>query len=392
MFCPICKTEHIGTKLTCPLYNKTFSMQTTRSMLNFEAFSSPDIFVGRYQYPNIYSGILSPINLETNPTVLSFPEEWFKNKLSIDSVLKNRAKLVYTRFKVKQTERLKTTMQELTVAKKPCSAEFNLDKTPSFQATDSFNTGVIANTAPLKTIRLTENPSVPKKVEKAISDTDLKAADAIMSLYKTSLSQSYLINVLSAGLLGLGTKRKLVPSRWSTTAVDDITSSTLLKEVKTNPILDHFAVFTGEYVGNTYVILLFPSTWSFEVLELKLGTNHVWRDYESFFPRKKYANSVTGAYYANRVAVTEYLQKKKMQASALVLREIDDRYYAPLGVGILRELTRSLFKQPPKIFVTKQEAFNYVQTLLRVPLQTFTKMSQLIKEKQTQRPLSSFFG
>ena len=367
-------------------------MQTTRSMLNFEAFSSPDIFVGRYQYPNIYSGILSPINLETNPTVLSFPEEWFKNKLSIDSVLKNRAKLVYTRFKVKQTERLKTTMQELTVAKKPCSAEFNLDKTPSFQATDSFNTGVIANTAPLKTIRLTENPSVPKKVEKAISDTDLKAADAIMSLYKTSLSQSYLINVLSAGLLGLGTKRKLVPSRWSTTAVDDITSSTLLKEVKTNPILDHFAVFTGEYVGNTYVILLFPSTWSFEVLELKLGTNHVWRDYESFFPRKKYANSVTGAYYANRVAVTEYLQKKKMQASALVLREIDDRYYAPLGVGILRELTRSLFKQPPKIFVTKQEAFNYVQTLLRVPLQTFTKMSQLIKEKQTQRPLSSFFG
>ena len=389
-WCPICKTEHIGSKNECPLYNKTFSLTKSNPILDFEAFSSPDIFVGRHNYPDFFPGILSPITQSEDPTPLSFPEEWFKNKLSIDQVLNNRSKLVYTRFKPKKSNRLKETMQEMTVSKKPTSAEFNLEKTPSFKTISAMNTGVIANTAPVKKISITSNPRVPVKVEQAISDSDFKAAPAIYELYNSNLPNSYLINILSAGVLGIKPQRKLVPSRWSTTAVDDIISLKLLEEIKHFPRLDTYEVYTGYYVGNNYVFILLPSSWSFEVLEKKDTTNHIWKDYESFFKRKKYASNVTGAYYANRLAVVEHLHKRKKQASCLVLREIDDSYYAPLGVGILKELSRNVFSIPPIEAETFNQALQIANSIFQIPIENYTAQSNLFKEEKTQRSLSEF--
>ena len=389
VWCPVCKTEHLGSKNDCPLYNKAFSLKAS-PILDFEAFSSPDIFVGRHNYPDIFSGVLSPISPEEDPTPLSFPEEWFKNNMSIDQVLRNRSQLVYTRFRPKNAKRLTETMQELVVSKNPTSAEFNLEKSPSFRSLSSFNAGVIANSAPVKKITITSNPKVPKNVEKTISDTDFKAGDALFSLYSSDLSNSYLINLFSAGLLGVKAQRKLVPSRWSTTAVDDIISLKLLQAVKQFEPIDTYEIYSGYYVGNKYVFILMPSIWSFEVLEKKHNTDHLWKDFEGFYSRKKYASTVTGAYYANRLAVCEYLYKRKKQASVLVLREIDDSYYAPLGVGILRELSRGVFIKKPIIAEDLNPALNIARSLLQTPIDAFARESLLLKEKKTQKSLSEF--
>ena len=45
-------------------------------------------------------------------------------------------------------------------------------------------------------------------------------------------------------------------------------------------------------------------------------------DVEFFSQRKDYASNVTGAYYAARLAVAEFLVEKKRQAAAIVFREI----------------------------------------------------------------------
>lgn len=391
MWCPICKLNHPESRLKCPLYNKTFSFQTKNPIKDFESFSSPDIFIGRYNYPNIFSGVLSPINDESDPRILSFPEEWFKNTLSINQILNNRSKLVYSRFKKDSSKRLTQNMQELTISTRPCSAEFNLEKSPNFKTISSFNSGVIANSAPVKKISITSNPKVPKKVDKVLTDTDLLASKAISKLYSSDLPNSYLINLLSAGLLGLKKSRRLVPSRWSTTAVDDILSKDLLKSVKSYNTIDDFKVYTGYYLGNKYVVILMPSIWSFEVLEVKANnTKAVWQDFESFFKRKKYASNVTGAYYANRLAVCEYLTNIRKQAAVLFLREIDESYYAPLGVGILRELSRQVFKNKSYSFQSLNQSLNFASKLLTNPIDFFIKNSQLIRFKKSQKTLSEF--
>jgi len=49
--------------------------------LNFTGSSPPEIFVGEFNYPNIYTGILSPIEHDESSFKLSSPEDWFKARL-----------------------------------------------------------------------------------------------------------------------------------------------------------------------------------------------------------------------------------------------------------------------------------------------------------------------
>ncbi len=142
-----------------------------------------------------------------------------------------------------------------------------------------------------------------------------------------------------------------------------------------------------------------PDKFSFEVIESETPGN-VWnpsqklsfmQDYEGFNGRKKYADNVTGAYYANRLAVCEFLEKIKKQASILILREVRPEYYAPLGVGILRELTRKAFQATPEIPETLSQAFESIKTRLKINIENFLNMSQLIKEYKKQTRLIEWF-
>jgi hypothetical protein len=115
------------------------------------------------------------------------------------------------------------------------------------------------------------------------------------------------------------------------------------------------------------------------------------QDYESFFNRKEYAKNVTGAYYANRLAVCEYLEKTRKQAQILVLREIREEYYAPLGVGILRELTRRALLKAPEKPKDLKEAFELIQNRIKIPADRFKQVSLLLKDYGKQKKLTKWF-
>ena len=142
-----------------------------------------------------------------------------------------------------------------------------------------------------------------------------------------------------------------------------------------------------------------PDKFSFEVLEVELKgslwnqTNkiHISKDYEFFNGRKEYAFEVTGAYYANRLALCEYLEKIKKQATAIFFREILPEYYAPLGVGILREISREAFKNNPEKFSDISFALNIAKTRLKNPISLWTNNSTLLKEFKKQKRLTSWF-
>jgi len=258
---------------------------------------------------------------------------------------------------------------------------------------------LIGNPAPLQYARLQENPKIKPKVDYLVSDTEAKAVTGIKELYKSNIQITNINKILSAGLLGLKTQRKLVPTRWSITAVDDTLSKFLLEKIRYYPEISEILLFNGEYNGNHYEILLLPDKFSFEVLEAEISgslwnqTGHVsiMKDYELFHGRKYYADSVTGAYYANRLALREYLEKIKRQATAIFFREVGPEYYAPLGVGILREITREAFKHPPEKFNMIEQALNQAQTRLRIPITNWTKESVLLKEFGKQKRLSQWF-
>jgi DNA repair protein NreA len=359
----------------------------------FSGSSPPEIFVGRWNYPNVYTGILSPENKFGNNQIMSSPELWHKNKVPISNILNFRNQLIYGRsqsnIKKLQT-RFLSVLHEVAMTHKSIATEFKLKKPVKKNTETEKRVPLIPKAAPVKSVSLQENTKIKPKVDYLVNDTDAKSVIAVQELNKVKIPTSSIIKIFSAGLLGLKKNRRLVPTRWSISSVDSILSENKIKKIKKFSQINDYLVFSGEYVGNHYEILLMPRYWSYEIIEASWTKGlKFWQDYETFFKRKKYASDVTGGYYSPRVAVSEYLEKNKKQASVLIFRESRPEYYAPLGVGILRETTRSAMKKTPNKFGTLQESLKDMQTRLHLPINRFIQRSQLLKDLQ-QTTLSQF--
>lgn len=387
----------------CPILRKIKEF-LPKSETHFSGASPPEIFVGRYGYPNINTGILSPKGHKDSEE-FSSSEIWIRKNFDIGKILELRGRLIYGQFKsnikdARSSRKFITAMQEISLSQKPVSTEFFLKKPLNFRIQLDRHVSVIGNPAPLKYVRLEENPKTNQKIEYVSSDNDLKAVEGMKELYKSNISVESIIKLLSAGLLGKKTQRIFVPTRWAITATDDSISKDLLKKIRQYPEISEIQVFYSDYVGNHYEFILLPEKFSLEVIEAKISGS-VWnpvgkntyfsRDYEGFFGRKKYAEEVMGAYYVNRLAVCEYLEKIKKQATVLVLRESRPEYWAPLGVGILREASRKAFQQVPEKFNTVKECFEKIKTRILINTEEFLKRSEIIKNYGKQKKLSQYF-
>lgn len=367
---------------------------------HFSGSSPPEVFVGHVSYPKVFSGILSPVEFGDTSS-FSFPEQWLDKNLSIEQILDLRGRMIYSRTKqdVRLNKRFNEVMQELSLSSQPVSTEFFLKKAPTLKFEASRYFQIMANPAPIKRIVLQENPKVDRKVDYLTSDYDVKATDAISELYSSNIQTSHLQKLFSIGLLGVKIKRRMVPTRWSITAVDDILGKKLLEKIRYFKELQEIQLFHYDYNGNHFEVLFLPGNFEFEVIEVSLkgnmwaesqigeGKDYFMQDSESFFGRKKYAENVTGGYYADRIAVCEYLTKIQRQSSVLVLHEERPEYYAPLGVGIIRESLRKAFQQQPERPQTMQEAFSLMSSRLKIPFAEFLSRSSLLKNYGKQKKL-----
>ena len=367
----------------------------------FTGTSPPSVFVGRFGYPKVYVGVLAPPVQQKaeHAAMLDSPERWYSSEASIEQILNFRGQMIYSRFvsPIKRPSgKFMETTQEVAMSRRPADVEVQLKKQPTFKMDFNSWAKPIGSPATIEKIRLTENPKIERKVDYLVSDTDMKAQDAVARLYKYGLPVSRIQKILSAGLLGIRVQRKLVPTKWSVTGVDSILSDQLTDKLKDYQELGEFRLFSNTYLGNHFEILLIPGPWRFEVIETVLPERpyqkiKFYSDWENYWGRKTYAKAVAGGYYAVRVAVTEYLDKIKRQAGCLVLREIDRQtYYAPLGVWVVRETSRGAFENNYSRFSSLDEALDKAFTRLKIKKEHWLKESRLLKELKIQKSVKSY--
>jgi len=393
-----------------------FKDNAPKPKLHFSGKSAPELFVGRIGYPYINAGILTP---QDNDNISNFPsaEEWSKQNFSIANVLRLRGQLIYGKAKthIKINDKIKQVTQELALSSKPVSTEIFLKKKPTFQFTIDKIFQPMTNPAPIKKAILEENPHVPKKVDYLINDIDAKSVDVINELYKSNTKIDHLQKLLSIGLLGKKSARRMVPTRWSITATDDTISKEHLKKIRYFQHLNQITLYSGNFLGNYIEALLLPGPFAFEAIEswqqgstyhheeteqvkfktpkhqnTKTSKFSIASDYENFNGRKAYAYNITGGYYAMRLPLTEYLIKTKRQASILIFREIRPEYYAPLGVGIVRETAKRTFQNNPKHFDTIQEALQNITTRIQTPIKQIKQKSWLLNNYNKQKSIFDF--
>ena len=116
------------------------------------------------------------------------------------------------------------------------------------------------------------------------------------------------------GMLGVQKNRRLVPTRWSISATDDIISVSLVKSIEIYPKVDFFEVYQYSHLGNYYSVILIPDdVWSFEMQEVwfdnngNLGTGIDFEDASGL----DYYPSIAGAYFCRRLSVAEHLSKRR---------------------------------------------------------------------------------
>ena len=366
---------------------------------DFTGTSPPALFVGRFGYPKVFVGVLSPpIHVERKEAeMLDSPEKWYKSRVTIDQILNYRGQMIYSRFKSpihRPSGKTVESMQELSMVKKPTDVEVELKKQPKFNMRFDSYSKPIGNPAPLQRVRLTENPSIERKVDYVTSDVDLKATNAVTKLYNYDIPVSRIQKMFTAGLLGVNFQRKFVPTRWGITAVDDIIGKHLIQRVKHHQKLGEFRLFSNTYLGNHYEILLIPTAYEYELVEAwDIDEPHpmVGADYEPYNLRKKYATSTHGAFYSGRLAVGEYLDTIKRQSAVLIVREVRPDYYAPVGIWQLRETVRGAFSKPYERFDNIGQAVDRLCSRLMIR-RKWIKKSKLMRNLKEQTRLKQFLN
>jgi DNA repair protein NreA len=363
---------------------------------NFLGTSPPAVFVGSSFYPKVNVGVLSPTVLERDASLLDDPQAWYARRSSLSDILDYRSRMVLSRSRVNEgsENQVLDAMRELAISSSALDVEIKLAKKPSFAFQFDTHTSPIGNPAPIEKIRVVDNATVQKDVDRVVSDTDFKTVDAIKYLRSKNVPVYHIQKILSVGLLGVKHQRHLVPTRWSITAVDSNLGNMLREEVKNYPEVDKPMLYRNEYLYNDYQILLLPRKYQYELMEIDLTDSlvhpNIGADHEAYAGRSSYAEETAGGFYAARLGVLEGLAKMRRQASVLIVREVKPEYNVPVGVWEVRETTKGAFDQIPRIFETEDEGFKAISTNA-ITQDLWKKKSWLYKNLKEQLEITHFF-
>jgi hypothetical protein len=402
--CVICKgSKRLCGKDRCPIIVKVnYYLKSVPLMnsLDITGASPPSVFIGRIGYPNVYAGPLVP-PVQEDTAMFDLPELWFGK--TIDEIVAFRSMLIRGKQRVhvqKFNEAGKTIQatRELALAVKPVDVELILTKKPHGSIFLSDEIQPFGPSAPIRELKIT-NTKWDNQIEKAYTDTDLKSIPAVLELYQKGVLETKIQRAFSVGAFGIEKNRRLVPTRWSITAVDDIISKNLMNKVRTQPEINEYRLYESTYLDNTFEVLMIPRQWSYEAIEAWYpGT--VWNpngkhavmfgDWEGHDGRTTYAD-IGGCYYAARLAVCELLAKEKRQATVIVLREAHPGYIMPVGVWQVRENVKNAMRQKPLTYNTLNEALERIATQFTIPIQSWIKESQLIRDALFQKRITDFF-
>jgi hypothetical protein len=403
--CVICKGSRLLCgKTRCPIivrvnyYLKSVPLMSSEDITGA---SPPSVFIGRIGYPNVYAGPLVP-PVDEDTSLYDLPELWFGK--SIDEIVAFRSMLIRGKHRVhvrefEQAGRIIEKTRELALAVKPVDVELMLTKKPHGSIFLSDDIQPFGPSAPIRDLKV-GSTSWDHHVEKAYSDTDLKAVPAVLELYNKGVFETRIQKAFSVGAFGLEENRRLVPTRWSITAVDDIISKNLMKQVKQFPEINEYRIYESKYLDNVFQVLMLPREWSYEAIEAWYpGT--VWNpdgkqvvmfsDWEGNDRRTTYAQ-IGGCYYAARLAVCEQLVKERRQATVIVLREAHPGYIMPVGVWQVRENVRNAMRQKPSLYKTLNEALERVANEFYIPLQGWIRESHLIRNSLFQKRITDFLS
>lgn len=380
MQCAECKGRGFCGLERCPIMSRFYARLPVKPSDHYQG-SAPSVFVGSYGYPKVAGG---PLMIDDG----DHPPDWVARGLGIEDIVGLRARTIRGAGEAKD---LSGSIQEIALSSNPLDVEVRFVKPVAFDLRFDGTIAPVGLTGAIRDMDILGNARVDRAVDRATSDTDLGATDACEILNASGIDVYRITQLMTAGLLGK--KRRVVPTRWAITAVDDTVSTRLKKKIARYPPLGGIEVFSAALYGNQIVCILVPGDWKYEMIEV-WGRQSLWgggnesitRDGEGM--TKSGYSPIAGAYYSARLAVAEYLESVRRSARVLVLRNVTGEYWAPLGTWVIREAARNAMRGEKRTCASLEEAVNLASRL--IGFAHWRPHSRLIPELATQRTLFDF--
>ncbi len=342
--CRVCQGDIKRCRLAiCPYLDRVRSWFVERRDLrttNLFGASPPSAFVGSWGYPKVLVGPLVPPVRDEDTSILDASESWLDYDLA--EILRFRLSLVRGKAprrvaEVRVPDSILATVQEGAMASKPIDTEIWFTKKPTLLSPFSARAPPSGPSADIAKVDLASNPSVPRRVDDLVADTDLRAGEAVTDLYDHGITQSQITRIF--------------------------------------------------YV----VVLLFPGAFMFEGLEAwnREASPTPAHDHEFAGGRTAYPDQIAGAYHATRLPVLEHLAGRRRQAGAIVFMEVYEDW-VPLGVWRYRELARAALAKKPSRFPDLDGAEAELRHRLRLPLENWWRASVLRGYLRGQRRITSY--
>ena len=331
--------------------------------------------------------MVPPIHGDTS--VLDMPEKWVGK--SLEEIVNFRLSLIRGIKNIPINEpngRYIENLHEVAMSSRPIDSELQFYKNPKPVASIDGESAPFGPVGEVESAKFSSTSS-DKSIQRAYYDHDLKAQDAVVSLYNRGIEISKIQKCFSVGMFGK--KRKLVPTKWSITATDSIIAESLVSEILEFDLIDSCRVFSHDHLGNLFSVVLFPHRWLFENQEAWHTGNGI--GFGSDIEDAKgidHPPVTAGAFFAAKLGVAEYLLEKKCQASALVLREIRPEYAVPVGVWQIREAIRSAMKNEPYIAENFDDGVTFAAKRMSVSKSEWLSKGDMLSMLK-QKSISDFF-
>ncbi len=344
---------------SCPILDRLRSQATALARARWErrigGSTPPAVLVGEAGYPRATLYYMVPPGIE-GPEAGAYedPQGWSEKSVPLDMIIRLRSSLVSGSLKwdVKRPLDLTYSMEVglAAVSLRPVESEVELERLPLPKVRFDGFTSPLGPTAPASSLRISGSPLLAKKMESMIWD-DVKAEVGVRELWRSGLDVYRIQRALSLGMLGRLRRRRLVPTRWAITAVDEILSRYFRERLRTAKEISDLEVYYREYLGNRFLIIMKPGPGWFEWVELwhpmGLWTGGatkvtVWRLTEDPMGRR---TADDGGFSAAKEAVLEHLAKRGRRADVIIVREILPTYYAPVGNWHIRETVKRALQE-----------------------------------------------
>ena len=355
---------------------------------SLDGASPPSVFVGSYGYPKVSVGPMVP-PMHGDTTLLDSPELWVGK--SLEEIVNFRLSLIRGIKNIPINEpngRYIENLHEVAMSSRPIDSELQFYKNPKPVASIDGESAPFGPVGEVESAKFSSTSS-DKSIQRAYYDHDLKAQDAVVSLYNRGIEISKIQKCFSVGMFGK--KRKLVPTKWSITATDSIIAESLVSEILEFDLIDSCRVFSHDHLGNLFSVVLFPHRWLFENQEAWHTGNGI--GFGSDIEDAKgidHPPVTAGAFFAAKLGVAEYLLEKKCQASALVLREIRPEYAVPVGVWQIREAVRAAMKNEPYIAENFDDGVTFAAQRMSVSKSEWLSKGDMLSMLK-QKSISDFF-